>query len=139
MILILFLERWVRRPRISNQPPPSPANPALKGPEMIPRCLPLGRGFNHYRLQPDSTPDETGHPAPKGGQDAITPVDDADMLPAVEGSDYLVGHLSGTKHHGVTEVAAEADGAVGPPGERDVLAITCNRGEKTLRNLSQKG
>ena len=49
------------------------------------------------------------------------------MLPAVEGSDYLVGHLSRTKHHGVTEVAAEEGGvdkARTDVGKADVEATT---------------
>ena len=61
-------------------------------------------------LKSEAAPDETGNAAPEGCEQAVAPVDDANVLTTVDGGDNLSGDILGLEHHRIMEIAIEQGG-----------------------------
>ena len=58
----------------------------------------------------DKPPKTSGNTAPKGGEEAVAPVDDGDMAVVVDGTDNIAGNLFWLQHHGIVEITAQQIG-----------------------------
>ena len=52
-------------------------------------------------------PETFGDSAPEGGQEAVFPVDDSDVLVTVDSGDDFLGDFVGFEHHRVMEITTE--------------------------------
>lgn len=55
-------------------------------------------------------PNAAGDAAPEGGEDAVLPVDDADVTATLDGVDNIARHGLGLEHHGIVERACQQGG-----------------------------
>ena len=72
-------------------------------------------------------PNDAGDAAPEGGEDAVAPIDDADVTTTLDGVDDIARHSLGLEHHGIMERACQQGGideAWADIGEPDIEAAS---------------